>query len=820
MANIQWSRIVLKSSDTSFTIPSTPVDKTDEQYLVEGGFLPTDLLDCELGVDKVEEKLYLRIDDEIIEVGGGGFSGLTSGNGTTFNIDKVNLGGLLDQYTLIDGVNNSMEINNLGGWTLSVSGIYEEDVLSTGLSGFFEKKHYVGQGHTVQRRDAAGNIQSEFEHGQFGFVLKQGNSDLIVQNGVVSRLRQGNSYLNMSGSGVITLFNDQSTIGLLQPYEININSDYVTNQYGGRLNLNAIGNVFTDHNSIKKGLEYNADYSATYTNRSLVDKQYVDSLEFYGGERYTLIKPNGTKQYYDTLSQVRLNWADGDVLHQFGDEEDITYVNNSATIMFAIPSISWIGNGFKTKVNNINVNGGTGWDIAIGKTCYFSGVNLNANGNNITNTLIVRGILYNTMDCTFKHFIQLSRASSTCVTINGTMYGGNVLPDGVTDTANQYPRGLGGTGTCYGVNTSGYQVGGLTNFVDGRTTYPCATNYRNCFCDFGEIPIGNNKVFDTCEIRSTRNNNDANFSVFTARNCNIIHTPSTNTHTFYNIFTPTLINCTFTTTGRMCNSVSGAKIIGGYISFNSQTYLLGNNYNGLVDIRDCTIEATNANSTTDILLLENVNGTNVKINNVTFINPNGRSDIRLRDTLNIEWKNCKFSKGNNHITASVGTVGNAYFNNPARLNDPKGFLNNTGNGNWFMYVPMTTTERDALSNVSRNFTIENITTNELQIWNGTTWDVIGGSSGPSNIKQTSSITEPTWSGNTNYTKTFTVTGAAVGDSVVINVTTDMTATCITAGVNLILNAHVTSANTVQVWGRVATFISIPSGAEWIVTVLK
>lgn len=38
------------------------------------------------------------------------------------------------------------------------------------------------------------------------------------------------------------------------------------------------GAIFKDQRTVKKGIEYEADYSADFTNRSLVDKQYVDGL--------------------------------------------------------------------------------------------------------------------------------------------------------------------------------------------------------------------------------------------------------------------------------------------------------------------------------------------------------------------------------------------------------------------------------------------------------------------------------------------------------------------------------------------------------------
>ena len=450
------------------------------------------------------------------------------------------------------------------------------------------------------------------------------------------------------------------------------------------------------------------------------------SANMYGGKRYTLIKPNGTKEFYDTLTQVRSNWADGDVLHQFADETNITYVNVSGGIMYAIPSIVWIGNGFKTKVNTININSGQAFNIAVGKTVYFNGVNLSSEGNNITGTLVVAGTLYNSKDTTIRIFIQLARSSSYAVSVTGTMYGGNVVPEGVTDSANLYPSGVAGTGTYYGVDTSGFQLGTATNFIGGTTTYPCATNFRNSFCNFGDIAIAGGRTFDHCTILSTRNNNGtSNFQTFVARNCTIIHTPSLSTHTFYNIPNIILINCTFISTGYLCASfggTAGSNIIqGGYYAFAGQVNFAANNYAGLVQISDCTIEATNPNATTDVLLFTNAGSTNVKINNVTFKNAGGRSDIRVAPANNVEWKNCRFSKGGAHISVSTGTLADAYNNNPARLTDPKGYLNNAGNGNWFMYVPMTTAERDTLTSVSAGFQIRNTTTNFLQVYNGSTW---------------------------------------------------------------------------------------------------
>jgi hypothetical protein len=449
----------------------------------------------------------------------------------------------------------------------------------------------------------------------------------------------------------------------------------------------------------------------------------LNIADAYGGKRYTLIKPNGTKEFYDTLTQVRSNWADGDVLHQFADETDITYVDNGSGYMFTLPSIAWNGNGFQVKVSNI-LTSGEAYVLLVGKTAYLSNLRLGGQGANVSSVALINGTLYCDDNTFISIDIENNKSSSLCLNLAGTMYGGNIIANGDGEAATLPQGGIGGAGTCINVNTRGFQSGSLTNFFGGSTTYSVATNYKNVYCNFGNQQIGNGKTFDHCYIYSTRNNNGANQSVFVARNCTIIHVPASNLNTFYNIAAITMIDCVFISAGYLCasfGSVGSNLIQGGYHSFANQTNYGAHNYSSLLTIVDCTIEATNANATTDVLLLNNSNATNVKINNVTFKNAGGRSDIRTIPANNVEWKNCRFSKGSAHISVSSGTVADAYNNNPARLTDPKGFLNNTGNGNWFMYVPMTTAERDLLTSVSAGFVIRNTTTNFLQVYNGSTW---------------------------------------------------------------------------------------------------
>jgi hypothetical protein len=89
---------------------------------------------------------------------------------------------------------------------------------------------------------------------------------------------------------------------------------------------------------------------------------------------------------------------------------------------------------------------------------------------------------------------------------------------------------------------------------------------------------------------------------------------------------------------------------------------------------------------------------------------------------------------------------------------------------------------------------------------------------PQILKQTSVIDQTSWNANENNIKTVTVTGASVGDNVLVNVSASVYSNISTQGVRFI--GSVTSANTVQVIGRADSFLTIPSGAQWIITVFK
>lgn len=97
--------------------------------------------------------------------------------------------------------------------------------------------------------------------------------------------------------------------------------------------------------------------------------------------------------------------------------------------------------------------------------------------------------------------------------------------------------------------------------------------------------------------------------------------------------------------------------------------------------------------------------------------------------------------------------------------------------------------------------------------------VSGGGGGTTILSGTISVGTTSWSGNTNYPYSVTVTGAAVGDCVVFTIDAANYATINQAGVNFMMWGTVTAANTVQVNCRVSTYVSLTS-ASIAVRVIK
>ena len=216
-------------------------------------------------------KVY--VDDAIIN----GTVGATNGLSIGATSGDVELGGTLIQDTFIHGDANSFGMTGISVYTLETNLSYNEQIGGTsGLDGVFTTKSIDGE--VVEYRGGGGTLFTKHTNNlTSGHFLESGTASIQVLNNTNSTLTQGNARLHLSGSEDITLENSSSKILLHAPYTVTIDSDKGAT-YGGKLILSATGNVFTDHNDVKKGLEYGASYSSNYTNRSLVDKEYVTTV--------------------------------------------------------------------------------------------------------------------------------------------------------------------------------------------------------------------------------------------------------------------------------------------------------------------------------------------------------------------------------------------------------------------------------------------------------------------------------------------------------------------------------------------------------------
>lgn len=129
----------------------------------------------------------------------------------------------------------------------------------------------VGNGITSQsgRIDLGGSLSKSTEINTLGnsFVVKDAT-------GYTTLSLQGTSKITSISAGDAA---DDRALITLHPDNTAIKVDSGDFAVSLRFDKAASSVVFVDNRTTTKGIEYNADYSAEYTNRSLVDKAYVDT---------------------------------------------------------------------------------------------------------------------------------------------------------------------------------------------------------------------------------------------------------------------------------------------------------------------------------------------------------------------------------------------------------------------------------------------------------------------------------------------------------------------------------------------------------------
>jgi len=253
-------------------------------------------------------------------------AGVTAGNGLTLNGTVIELGGTIGAPTTIDGHNTSLRIDIHDGLTESRT----QDAINGGYAGFLSN---IGTS-TKMYTDGTGATQSSLEITQSAMTVTDGNSSkglvyaqdysanftdrslvdkeyvddaittasvsagngLTLTAGVMDLGGDltGDTYINHQGFSFIvrefageteTEFNGDnfkiinSTNGREVRYGIS-SADTAGLSFEGANQHNLYyrdDSIFVSSDAINfEGLEYALDYSANFTDRSLVDKEYVD----------------------------------------------------------------------------------------------------------------------------------------------------------------------------------------------------------------------------------------------------------------------------------------------------------------------------------------------------------------------------------------------------------------------------------------------------------------------------------------------------------------------------------------------------------------
>jgi hypothetical protein len=285
-----------------------------------------------------------------VDMGGGVVDITITGSVSTFNdLSDVSVGGATDKQTLrFNGTNwiLSSSLQNTGSRisigdvpgtidaklhildasgddllkVVGTGGTYF-DIDSAGISKFSTFVRYtetngganpLGSGKVLSDIDGTGklvwidSVVNPTLSGVLGFGNTTGANWINVNNGyglTNTDTISGNSLtreINYTALGLLRLSNinntttDEAYIDINGLGIIGINAD-------NGVTINS-ADVLVDGSGTFKGIEYNADYSANYVNRSLVDKEYVDNAVSGGGtiggsgtlNRVAKFTPNGT----------------------------------------------------------------------------------------------------------------------------------------------------------------------------------------------------------------------------------------------------------------------------------------------------------------------------------------------------------------------------------------------------------------------------------------------------------------------------------------------------------------------------------------------
>ena len=146
----------------------------------------------------------------------------------------------------------------------------------------------------------AGNLETSIKIGNEydGTTFEMGLNNTVGVLGVY------NGSLQLNGTGTTNIYSGARE-GASTAEESAFSDDI--DSFTGHLAMNSGGHTFSDGTVSLNGLKYGADYSATYVDRSLVDKEYVDAAILAGSGNGLFTAANNG----DTISSGFIAYQDG-----------------------------------------------------------------------------------------------------------------------------------------------------------------------------------------------------------------------------------------------------------------------------------------------------------------------------------------------------------------------------------------------------------------------------------------------------------------------------------------------------------------------------
>ena len=222
-----------------------------------------------------------------------------------------------------------------------------------------------------------------------------------------------------------------------------------TGSVGAYITLDA-SNTFTDRNSTPKGLEYTLDYSANYTNRSLVDKEYVDNNA--GGDSIYTADGTLTGNRTVDLDGNNLSFNNTNGTNSLLSLSDNAFGKISNTIggLFLDwngASRLYLGNGIiNNKTGNFTVSNYNGTQTSLN-------ISTNASGNLTINNSVGSVFKWGNSEIQMAgSFTKISRNGTTKIHLNNNS---TIIGSGATSPIGSETISLQGSTAIKGIGTSG-----------------------------------------------------------------------------------------------------------------------------------------------------------------------------------------------------------------------------------------------------------------------------------------------------------------------------------------------------------------------------